>query len=38
MAILNVVQTRGWSAQMDDKYQLHIILGEHIRGNEARIN
>ena len=22
---------------MDDKYQLHIILGEHIRGNEARI-
>lgn len=38
MATLNVVQTRGWSAQMDDKYQFHIIPGEHIRGNEARIN
>ena len=37
MATLNVVQSRGWSAQTDDPYQFHIILGGNIRDNEMKI-
>ena len=37
MATLNVVQSRGWSAQTDDQYQFHIILGSAIRCYESKI-
>ena len=37
LATLTIVQTMGWSAKNDDKYQFHIILGAKVRSQNAKI-
>ena len=37
LVTLTIVQTMGWSAKNDDKYQFHIILGAKVRSQNAKI-